>query len=655
MRWLEGMVSLRLTEGRAAEPGPLGDPQIVVTVLGLALVVCLGAVSALLVRDSGWETARAQAEADAAETAAVVTSRAVEAIVAVEAAAVDPRSTRSPYVSVGTVDDAGTPSGISAETMRDPSVRTALARARDTASLVMSAPTATEPTVVVARPLYRRSDGVGLLPPSGSTTDRREQLAGYVVGVIDVQALLPEGAGGHRVIDGQTVLAGSDTDGSTASESFTVFGRRWDATAPVERPPTDGLLLVLGLTVAAALAVVFAARSWRHAVQDRADAATQARHQAEAVITYAGVVQESHDLGEVIPAVAVQLSDRLDLAGVSVSVAIGDGRNREIFVFGDSPDRAVEPSHVLPRSVASGQTVAVHLRRAERSIGVLRARCGRDLHTADLDQLRIAAELMTSTVVASRSLEQQQDAVDRLRALDELKTAFLGTASHELRTPVTAISGFAYMLSERWDTLSEQDRRVFADRIASNSRTLDALVQDLLDFARLERGSLQLMLEHVDLAVIAHRVLDRLAPVWSDHHIEREIAPESIIVGDVPALERVITNLVSNAVKFSPPDSTVTVRVERGDQVRLVVDDQGPGVPAVERERIFVRFFRGVGEAVLRTSGVGIGLSVVKDFVAQMGGEIDVEDNPTGGARFVVCFDPVEASVIEEERHVAPT
>lgn len=648
---------MRLSEDSSAEPGLRSDASIVVTILGLVLVICLGAVSALLVWDAAWETSRAEAEAEAARSATEIATRVADAVDEVDAAAVGRRAVPSGDVTLGVLEPGEVPSGIAPEVIQDESVRTALARARDTATMVMSSPTRTEPaSVVIVRPLYRRADGDGFfVSPDESTAERRELLTRYAVGVVHVDRLLPEEGSDHRVVDGDTVLAGPSSGTFSAAQDVRMFDRRWEVTAPVARPASDGLLLVLGLTVAAALAVALAFRSWRRAVLDQAEAALRARHQAEAVITYAGVVQESHDLGEVIPAVAVQLSDRLDLAGVSVSVAIGDGGSREIFVFGEAPERAVEPAHVLPTAVAGGDTVAVHLRRAERSIGVLRVRSGRGLDPADLDQLRIAAELMTSTVVASRSLEQQQDAVDRLRALDELKTAFLGTASHELRTPVTAISGFAFMLSERWDTLSEQDRKVFADRIASNSRTLDALVQDLLDFARLERGSMQLVLEEVDLAGVADRVLDRLAPVWSDHVIERQIEPETWIVGDVPAIERVITNLVSNAVKFSPAGSTVAVRVEGDGRVRLVVDDQGPGVPALERERIFVRFFRGVGEAVVRTSGVGIGLSVVKDFVSQMGGQIDVEDNPTGGARFVVSFDRVEAPVNREERDVAST
>ena len=122
-------------------------------------------------------------------------------------------------------------------------------------------------------------------------------------------------------------------------------------------------------------------------------------------------------------------------------------------------------------------------------------------------------------------------------------------------------------------------------------------------------------------------------------------------------MDRIITNLVSNAVKFSPDGSTVGVTIENRDgRVRVLVDDAGPGVPEDEQERIFVRFYRGSGDAVVRTRGVGIGLSVVQDFVVQMGGTIEVETSPAGGARFVIEVDAVdERAAAQEERDVAST
>src|SRR3546814_19190754 len=92
--------------------------------------------------------------------------------------------------------------------------------------------------------------------------------------------------------------------------------------------------------------------------------------------------------------------------------------------------------------------------------------------------------MITSTIVSGRSLEQQQEAVARLEALDELKTTFLGVASHELRTPAPAISGLASLLASRWDALREEDRRAFPTRIATNADALNALVSDPHDFPR---------------------------------------------------------------------------------------------------------------------------------------------------------------------------
>jgi signal transduction histidine kinase len=293
--------------------------------------------------------------------------------------------------------------------------------------------------------------------------------------------------------------------------------------------------------------------------------------------------------------------------------------------------------------------VALDLHRADRSIAVLRAAAGRELDAEALELLEVAGEMITSTIVAGRSIEQQQEAVHRLESLDELKTTFLGVASHELRTPATAISGLATLLASRWDALSEDDRRAFASRIATNADALNALVQDLLDFARLERGDLELALAPVELSDTVDRVLTRLDGVWGSHGVVRAIQPGLVVLGDVNAIERIVTNLISNAVKFSPTDADVSVTVEADDgRARLLVDDSGPGVPEGERDKIFVRFFRGAGDAVVRTRGVGIGLSVVQDFVAQMGGTVRVEDSPLGGARFVVELDALDRSRVEE-------
>jgi signal transduction histidine kinase len=355
------------------------------------------------------------------------------------------------------------------------------------------------------------------------------------------------------------------------------------------------------------------------------------------ITTLGPVVQESMDLGRILPTIGVHLREELGLAGVAVAVPGEDGAHRDVFVLGAVDDGPA--SFELPREVPAGTTVALSLTRGGRSAGVLRIRAGRSLTQSDLEPVRAAAELTTAAIVNAQLFEQQDEAMRRLRDLDELKTVFLGTASHELRTPVTAIAGFATLLDQRWDEFTAEQHRLFAGRIAANANALEALVQDLLDFARLERGKLVVSFEAVDLCEMVKEVLDRLALLFSTHEIETDLHETGPVLADRNGIERIVTNLTANAVKYSPAGTTVTVRVAPTPEgAELVIDDQGAGVPEAERQRVFSRFFRGAGEAVIRTKGTGIGLAVVKEFVDEMGGEVSVSQAPGGGARFRVVL-----------------
>lgn len=536
--------------------------------------------------------------------------------------------------------------------LADPKIEVALAQSRDLGSAVLSAPSPGVAPLVVA-PIYR-VDGRLSLVPSGRTVElRRTQLAGHAVAVVDDVAALLDGDGDWEVADAGTVLVrtGAVDGDNQVSADLDALGRRWTVATSV---PALGwwrpvVLAVAGLGIAGAVLLGLADRQRRRVADADLVSMRQAEQRAGSIRTLTSIVQSSQDLDEILPALAVQLSDELGLAGLSLTVSAASGTERAIFSHGSRPDRTARPIGHRPDLVPAGHTVALDLHRAERSIAVLRAVAGVELDHRALELLQVAGEMITSTVVAGRSIEQQQEAVARLEALDELKTTFLGVASHELRTPATAISGLASLLSSRWDALTEDDRRAFASRIATNADALNELVQDLLDFARLERGDLQLALAEVDLTATVERVLTRLDSVWGSHSVIRTVESDVEVLGDVNAIERIITNLVANAVKFSHRDADVRVTLERRDgRARLLVDDSGPGVPEEERERIFVRFFRGAGDAVVRTRGVGIGLSVVQDFVTQMGGTVHVEDSPRGGARFVVELDALDRSRIEE-------
>ena len=224
-----------------------------------------------------------------------------------------------------------------------------------------------------------------------------------------------------------------------------------------------------------------------------------------------------------------------------------------------------------------------------------------------------------------RMVGTAQDVTER-KQLDELRDSILATVSHELRTPLTAILGSAMTLERRGPDLSDEQRRELVEVLVSQARRLSGLLDDLLDLDRLRHGSLAPDFAPADVAEIVARVT-------SVHGVAVQSEPVVATV-DVPKVERIVENLIANAVKHTPPATEITVRVERQDRgVIIAVDDRGPGVAENEREAIFELFNRGGGASA---AGVGVGLALVAQFAALHGGRAWVEDNPRGGASFRV-------------------
>jgi signal transduction histidine kinase len=352
----------------------------------------------------------------------------------------------------------------------------------------------------------------------------------------------------------------------------------------------------------------------------------------------ATVAQHSLDLADLLPALTTELVDALGLQGLSLSTPKAHG-DRLSFVWGQTPAE-VPVAARLPEGLATGETLCLNLARGGRTVARLRVVAGRDLDRHDVEALGAAAEVLTSALTNAEAFTQQGELLERMKAVDELKTVFLATASHELRTPVGAISGYAQLLAGAWDSMSPEDGRLYAERVDSNARRLGALVDDLLDFSRLERGAgVTTDGVVVDLGDTVSRVLDERPGLATDHRLETDVATGVCVVGSEQAVERVVSNLVGNAEKYSPSGTLIRVSVsEHQGRALLVIDDEGPGVPATERDQIFSRFFRGGGDAVVSTRGVGLGLAIVHEFAASMGGEVSVEASDSGGARFVVSY-----------------
>ena len=551
-------------------------------------------------------------------------------------------------VTSGELPSAFGPEPLSSAERTDPEVAATLDRARDTGNALIGPEVERDgrPRSTLVAAAYAPSTRPG---PPQTATDRRARVAGWVVATVDLEALAEE----HAPTGAEVMVADPGAAGELQAigQVVEVAGHRFvvDETALADGPVharTIAIGIVGALVAAAALLSVLASRRRHHAV---VSSASQQAAQVRLIGEVAPLVQQSLELAEVLPSVAVQLSDHFGLAGVALSTGSSRAGQTELFSIGVVPDPTVKATLQPPPHLRTGETLNLALQRGGRSVALLQIVAGRPLDTSELESLRALSELVTAAMVNAALYASQQEALGRLRDLDALKTVFLGTASHELRTPATAIAGFAGLLTSSWDRFSDEQRRDFVDRIGANARSLSQVVQDLLDFSLLDRGTLALNLEPIDLASVVGGVLDRLAPAFGEHELDSELPAVGLVDADRNGLERIATNLLTNAVKFSPSGTTigVTVRAD-GDHAVLEVRDQGPGVPAEERERVFTRFYRGSGDAVLATRGVGIGLSVVSEFVARMRGEVRVDDAPGGGARFTVRLPLSQSATIEE-------
>lgn len=239
------------------------------------------------------------------------------------------------------------------------------------------------------------------------------------------------------------------------------------------------------------------------------------------------------------------------------------------------------------------------------------------------------------------ALDTERQATERLRALDDMKNDFLNAVSHELRTPLAAVLGSALTLQRLSADLSVQDRDDLLGGIVEGSRRLERLLADLLDVDRLTRGAAMVERTLVDMGELISSVAQHVRP--NNHYIHLEPTEAHADV-DAPKVERIVENLLTNAIRHTPPGSSVWVKVkEEPGGVMLVVEDDGPGVPSEMREPIFEPFQQG-GDRAEKAKGLGIGLSLVARFAELHLGRAWVEERVGGGASFHVFLpSPVPA------------
>jgi signal transduction histidine kinase len=496
---------------------------------------------------------------------------------------------------------------------------------------------------------------VAVVPGAGggslSTEQRRTRITGWRVALVSPSGLLaglpatsPLPAGLR--VDGQPV---GDVHSGAVAGTILVSGQPW--TLFMGRPPTHvsrGALGVLGMALLGGLACLLSDIRVQRTLAVERMANVALERETRTVAELGPLLQSSLDLAEVLPAVALRLADEFSLSRFSVELVGEQGQLLEVFALGGRSRTAGDEIDVTPGNVEelpAGQAGCLPLLRAGRTIGRLSFTGHRPLGHAQLAALSAASDLIAVATYNVELFEREQASVRRLRDLDHLKDAFLSTISHELRTPLTAISGFVRLLRDRWDQLREDQRKEFLDRVHGNTLSLGLLVDDLLDFARLERQALNAPPTPMDLDQQVAKTLAQLAPVLGSREVVSQLEPVRALA-NAGALERVLANLLTNAAKFSPADSCIVVSVRRqSDGAVVEVADQGAGIAAEDRERVFARFYRGESDAARGTRGAGIGLSVVRELVQQMGGTVVAMPNTPRGTRMVVRL-PLEDAAI---------
>lgn len=226
--------------------------------------------------------------------------------------------------------------------------------------------------------------------------------------------------------------------------------------------------------------------------------------------------------------------------------------------------------------------------------------------------------------------------ITRFREADEIKSTFVSVISHELKTPVALIQGYAETLLRKDASWDPRTRQESLEVILEESDRLNHLIDNLLDASRLEAGKLPLELEPTPLDTLAERAAERFRTQTDVHDIQVDF-PSSfpVVRGDPARLEQVLNNLLSNAIKYSPEGGRIDVKGRSTtDEVIVTVADQGMGIPFEEQPHLFESFFRGSREYQRQTSGAGLGLYLAQAIVEAHGGRIWVESDPGRGAAF---------------------
>jgi signal transduction histidine kinase len=348
-----------------------------------------------------------------------------------------------------------------------------------------------------------------------------------------------------------------------------------------------------------------------------------------------------------------EISEEPLIFGQGLTSRILESRQPQL-INSDLERRAIELGVVALDGVMPKSSLGVPITVGERVIGVIM------LQSAERENLFTDADLRLLTTIAAavgvalenaRLFAEAQQAKEAAEAANESKSVFLANVSHELRTPLTSVLGFAKIIQKRLEerilpVVQVQDRKTqrAVEQVRENlgiivaeGERLTALINDVLDLAKIEAGRVEWRMRPLGIRDVVERALAATAPLFEQKglNLTRDL-PDSLpqVVGDQAQLIRVVINLLSNAVKFTDQGG-VTCRARLADGGLVVsVIDTGQGIPAADQPRVFEKFVQAGDTLISKPQGTGLGLTICRQIVEQHGGRIWVESQPGRGSTF---------------------
>ena len=354
-----------------------------------------------------------------------------------------------------------------------------------------------------------------------------------------------------------------------------------------------------------------------------------------------------------------------ELLGVKAGALVPDGRGGAAFAAGDpgvlaaGPDRAAARSALLhgrpmgfPRGVPDGvRGQHIPLIAGTRVNAVLSLSAADPHALLDPDRMEMIRAFSSLTALALERCRLAEDArqIQTQVEAERARSALLSSVSHDLRTPLAAITGAASALRDEVGKIGDAARRELAETISEEAERLNRLIGNLLDMTRLESGTLRVKKEWHSLEEVVGASLTRLEPELAGRDVNVLLAPDlPLIPMDDVLFEQVVRNLVENAHKYSSVGGPIEITATVGkEELRLEVADRGEGLAAGDEKRVFEKFYRGS-----RTStrpGAGLGLAICRGIVEAHGGTITAAKRPGGGSMFIVSL-PLEGAPPSIER-----